>query len=141
MPYEELAWRYLAIQGPQDARYSHLLRSFMISRQEPLFQVLWEALFTQNEIGVPGPIYFNGTQQFLSAYSVDAPAAQCVMVSGHIVTPEGGFRVVNAHHLRISSAAHARPRQSGVALLLDCARPVATADDLLPGLRPLFDRF
>ncbi|NTW77493.1 MAG: hypothetical protein HGB33_06925, partial [Syntrophaceae bacterium] len=52
----------------------------------------------QREIGIPGPIYLNGTQQFLAAFSMDAPAEQRVVVSGHIVTPEGGFRVVNAYH-------------------------------------------
>ena len=138
-PYDELARYYLAVTGPGDPRYSHLLRAFMITNQSRLFQILWGALFTQNEADLNPTIYQNGCQRFLTAFSADAPVEQRVMVSGHIVTPDGGCEVVNDYHLRLSSAAHARPRTAGQYLLLDCAQPVKTAEDLLGSLHTVFD--
>ncbi|MBI5958109.1 MAG: metallophosphoesterase, partial [Chloroflexi bacterium] len=52
-PYHEDAEYYLAVQGPNDPRYPHLLRAFLISQQNKTFEVLWDALITQNEIGHP----------------------------------------------------------------------------------------
>jgi len=136
--YDEIAYHYLGIEGPDDPRYSHLLRAFLISRQSQEFEALWEALFTQNDYGLSKMVYQNGCQHFLAAISEDAPAEQQVIVSGHIAPRKNGYQVVNSSHLRIASAAHARPRESGVYLLLDCAQPVETADDLVDGLRYLF---
>lgn len=137
VPYPELAFRYLAAQGERDPRYPHLLRGFLISQQDRAFQTLWGALFTQNEAGLTGKAYDNVCRTFLDALSMDAPAPQRMMVSGHIPT-RGGHQVVNGYHLRVSTAAHANPPRAGEYLLLDCARrPVATVEDLLGGLRPL----
>lgn len=138
VPYEEMAFRDLAIRGRQDPRYPHLLRAFMIGRQSAEFRVLWNALFTQNEYGLTSQVYANGCAQFLRAFSTGAPAEQQVIASGHITTPNGQT-VVNPYHLRFSSAAHARPRTAGVYLLLDCAAPVEGAHQLVPHLRPLFE--
>ncbi len=136
--YDELAHYTLAIKGQDDPRYSHLLRALLISERDPRFKLLWDTLITQNEMGVTERVYVNGCQHFLRAFSVDAPAVQQVIVSGHIVTPGGGHKVVNRFHLRVSTAAHARPREAGEVLLLDCARPVDNALTLVNHLRPLF---
>ncbi len=138
VPYAELAFRYLAVQGQNDPRYPHLLRGAVISQQSRAFQALWSTLFTQNESGLRGEVYANACQAFLQALSTGAPAPQQVMVSGHIPT-RGGHQVVNPYHLRLSTAAHARPPHAGQYLLLDCARPVTSASDLLAGLRRLAD--
>lgn len=137
-PYDELARHYLAVEGPDDPRYPHLLRGFIISQQSREFAMLWDMLFTQNEFGLTPTAYLAGCQQFLSAFSAGAPTPQTVVVSGHIVTPRG-FALVNRYHLRVSSAAHARPREAGMALLLDCAAPVKSADELLPNLLSVFE--
>jgi hypothetical protein len=136
-PYDEVARQYLAIQGPNDPRYMHLLRAFMVGRMSREFQILWDTLFSMNERGLTSVIYQNACQQFLSAFSVGAPVPQQVMVSGHIAT-KGGHESINSCHLRLASAAHARPRESGEYLLFDCAKPVANVNELLPGLRPVF---
>lgn len=136
VPYAELAFRYLAAQGERDPRYPHLLRGFLINQRDQAFQALWGALFTQNDAGLTGKAYANVCQVFLDALSADAPAPQRIAVSGHIST-RGGHQVVNSYHLRVSTAAHAIPVRAGEYLLLDCARPVATVEDLLAGLRPL----
>jgi hypothetical protein len=137
-PYDEDAAHYLAIQGPGDPRYHHLLRAFLIAQQNKTFEVLWEALITQNEIGVPEFHYVQGCQRFLEAFSVGAPVTQRVIISGHMITPMGGFALVNRYHLRLSSATHARPREAGLYLLLDCARPARSVNDLLGGLGSVF---
>jgi len=47
-----MAAHYLAVEGPGDARYAHLLRAFLIQQQSRRFQLLWAALFTRNEQGI-----------------------------------------------------------------------------------------
>ncbi|WP_119066963.1 metallophosphoesterase [Aggregatilinea lenta] len=136
-PYERLAQHILAVSGPADPRFSHLLRGFIVGQRSRTFNMLWDLLFTRNEYGLNATAYLNGCQRFLEAFGTDAPAPQRVMVSGHIGT-RGGHSIINAHHLRLSSAAHAHPREAGEYLLLDCARPVESADALLAGLRPVF---
>ncbi|MEP0764136.1 MAG: metallophosphoesterase [Chloroflexota bacterium] len=137
-PYLDDARHYLAVSGPADPRYPHLLRASLIAEQSRPFAVLWDALFTQNELGLTEYGYVQVAQQFLEAFSAGAPAPQRVIVSGHIVTPLGGYMLVNRYHLRLSSAAHARPREAGHYLLLDCAKPVRAANELLPALGTVF---
>jgi len=136
--YGEEARYALAVGGPDDPRYSHLLRAYVIAQQSAPFRALWDALFTQNEWGMTERGYLDACTQFLHAFSEGAPAPQRVLVSGHLVTPLGGYMLVNRAHLRLSSAAHATPREAGACLLLDCAQPVRSATDLLPGLRSVF---
>jgi hypothetical protein len=138
-PYADDAEYLLAVEGPDDPRYAHLLRAFTISRQSREFHLLWDALFTMNEVGIAEMAYLQVCQQFLAAFSADAPAPQRVMVSGHLVTPTGGHALVNRFHLRLSSAAHARPCEAGHYLLLDCAQPVSAANELLACLGSVFD--
>ncbi len=137
--YDDDARHYLAVRGPDDPRYPHLLRGTLIAQQSREFAVLWDALFTQNELGLTEYSYVQQVREFLAAFSDGAPAPQQVIVSGHIVTPLGGYMLVNRYHLRLSSAAHARPREAGCYLLLDCARPVHAANELLPCLDTVFE--
>jgi len=136
VPYQELAFRYLAVQGERDPRYPHLLRGFLISQRDRAFRTLWDALFTQNERGLTAAAYLNACRAFLDALSADAPAPQHFAVSGHIPT-RGGHQVVNPLHLRVSTATHAQPPRAGSYLLLNCARPISGMDELVSGLRPL----
>lgn len=138
IPYEEMARHFLAVKGPHDRRYPHLLRAFLIGQQDAQFELLWNALFTQNEAGKAPAAYQRGCQRFLSAFSVDAPVEQTTVVSGHISTPEGGYTLVNKYHLRVASAAHAIPRDAGQFLLLDCTTPVRGALDLVKHLHDVF---
>ncbi len=137
-PYAEEARYCLGVTGPDDPRYAHLLRAFMISQQSKPFQLLWDALFTQNELGMVEWAYVQAAQDFLAAFSQGAPAPQRAIVSGHIITPLGGYNLVNRYHLRLSSATHARPREAGRYLLLDCAKPVNGANELLTSLGSVF---
>jgi hypothetical protein len=139
VPYDAMARKLLAVEGPHDPRYSHLLRASMFTHQSREFDILWQALFTQNEAGLIPSVYDDVCEEFLSAFSEDAPVEQRVMVSGHIPTPGGGHTLVSDWHLRIASAAHARPRSAGRYLLFDCAAPIETARDLLDSLRTLFN--
>ena len=136
--YADDARHFLAVSGPNDPRYPHLLRAVLIAAQSRPFAILWDALFAQNELGLTEYGYVQVVQQFLEAFSAGAPAPQRMIVSGHIVTPLGGYMLVNRYHLRLSSAAHARPREAGHYLLLDCAKPVRAANELLPALGTVF---
>ena len=138
LSYAELARHYLAVEGPDDPRYPHLLRAFMIGRQNTQFDLLWDLLFSNNEMGQSPAAYLTMCERFLSAFALSGPGEQRVIVSGHIATPNG-HEVVNRAHLRISSAAHAQPREAGQYLLFDCARPIRSTEELLDGLRSVFD--
>jgi hypothetical protein len=138
-PYVEDAEYFLAIRGTNDPRFAHLLRAFMISHQSPPFQMLWDTLFTMNEMGLTELVYLQLCQEFLAALSAGAPAEQRVILSGHIVTPLGGYVLVNRYHFRLSSATHARPREAGRYLLLDCAKPIRAANELIGRLGNVFE--
>ncbi len=137
MPYEMLARYYLGASGPDDPRYDYLSRSVMISQQSREFELLWDALFTRCEQGIPMPLYERLLQSFLDAFSEDAPAPQRFLVTGHIAV-KGGHRVVSPQHLRIASAAHAHPREAGEYLLLDMGTPISSMDALAQGLHSVF---
>ncbi len=136
--YEQDARHYLAVQGPQDPRYWHLLRSLSYNRNDPDFGLLWETFFTRNEQDSGGEgAYRETASRFLEVWSAGAPAPQKALVAGHIAV-HGGYHLVNPHHLRIASWAHAHPREAGVYLLLDCAAPVDSAADLISHLGSVF---
>ncbi|MEP7284356.1 MAG: metallophosphoesterase [Chloroflexota bacterium] len=137
MPYEVLARYYLAVSGPDDPRYDHLIRSFMLSKESKEFEVLWDALFTRCEQGVPLPLYKRLLATFLEIFSQGAPAPQRFLVTGHI-TVQGGHKVVTEEHLRIASAAHARPREAGAYLLIDFGKPVDSVETLVQSLVHMF---
>ncbi len=138
MPYEVLARYYLSVTGPDDPRYDHLIRSVMIGQQCPEFEMLWDVLFTRCEQGLPAPLYDRLLHAFLDAFSTAAPVPQRFLVTGHMVV-KGGHTVVTPNHLRIASAAHARPREAGEYLLLDCGQPIDSMAELEVALGSVFD--
>lgn len=136
--YESLAKKYLAVTGPEDPRYSHLMRALLISERDHRFGVLWDFLFTQNDRSLGATLYENICQKYLDSFGKDASQLQRVCVSGHIAVPEGGHQVVNERHFRLATAAHAKPRRAGEYLLMDCMKTVYSASELVSMTRRLF---
>ena len=135
--YFEQVQHYLAINDVKDARYHHLLRGQLLSQSEPEFMLLWDVLFTRNEQRGTIESYTFIVEKFLQGLSNVIGIPLNVIVAGHIGT-NGGHELIGYKHLRLSSFAHAHPRYSGEYLLLDCAKPVNMARDLLAHLRPVF---
>jgi hypothetical protein len=133
--YEAQAQDLLAVTGRDDPRYLHLLRSIIVTSLEPEWPLLWDFFFTQCETMVGARSYERSLDAFLESYSAPGKR-QRVLVTGHLPT-QGGFEIVARKQLRLSSWAHAEPRQAGSALLLDVRRPVTRAEDLVQWLRPL----
>lgn len=133
-PYDEQVRQLLAVSGPDDPRYNHLVRSMVVSNSNPLFDLLWSALFTRNEHEVGVEAYPAVVADFLRAVSVFAPVEQRVLVSGHIPVLDG-YEMIGTQQLRLASYTHARPQKAGRYLVLDTEQPVMKADDLVPLLR------
>jgi hypothetical protein len=129
MDYEVLARYYLAVEGQGDPRYDDLLRAFMISEHSREFEVLWGALFTRCEKELSPQLYARILAKFLETLSVGAPAPQRFLVTGHLDV-DGGHEWVTPTHLRIASAKHAHPRESGEYLLFDVGTPIESAEAL-----------
>lgn len=135
--YEEQARRFLAVSGPEDPRYNDLLRVLFLSGQNTDFDLLWNTLFSQNELD--NTSYTTTVKNFLNYVSKASPFEQRVLVAGHIGVKDG-YGQVGPQQLRLASYTHAFPKNAGRYLLLDCARPVHTAADLIADLRPVFDK-
>lgn len=134
--YDEDVVSKLAVSGPDDPRYHHLLRELVLDHDAD-FNLLWDAFYTLNERGMAEDVYRQVLAQFLLTWSEGAPTAQGVLISGHIAVL-GGYKIIDDRQLRIGSWSHANPKESGLYLLLDCARPVTGASDLLPCLASVF---
>jgi hypothetical protein len=132
-PYDSLVRHYLAVTGEDDPRYNHLLRQMALDKNGD-FKLLWDALFARNELDAGLVVYEKTCAAFLDGLSADY-AQQRVLVAGHIPPHENGYVLVGEHHLRLATYAHAQPPQRGQYLLLDCAKPVQRAADLVPQLR------
>ena len=137
-PYDELAAYYLGVSGMHDPRYDDLLRSMFVGQNDPAYDLLWEVLFSQNEIGMHLKGYNLIVKIFLHNISEVSRYPQRVLVAGHIAV-DGGYDLVGNQQLRLASYAHAEPKKSGRYLLLDCAKPVRKAADLVPALRSVFE--
>ncbi len=135
-PYDALAGYYLAVSDPDDPRYNDLLRGFLASSQLRFDQLLWPALFTrcEQEYGLADYAIF--LEAMLQELSVDFSPQQ-LLVAGHMTIP-GGHQIVAGRHLRLASAHHATPRETGRYLLFDAARPVERIEDLLKGLGSVY---
>lgn len=133
--YEALAEYYLAVSGPDDPRYDHLLRGFLATAA-PSFELLWSALFTRCEdnYGQIGyPVFLDA---LLKELSVDY-VAQEVLVSGHMRV-QGGHQIIAHRQLRLASGVHASPSEAGQYLIFDTSQPIQSVGDLLAGLRSLY---
>jgi Icc-related predicted phosphoesterase len=136
--YEEQAKRYLAVTGPDDPRYNDLLRVLFLSGQNTDFDLMWNTLFSQNELDVGESAYHRTLKNFLQYISEASPHEQRVLVAGHIGVKDG-FAEVGKQQLRLASYTHAFPKRSARYLLLNCETPVKTASDLVSGIRYVFE--
>lgn len=137
-PYDEQARALLAVSGRDDARYDDLLRGLVITNDNPLFDLLWSAVFTRNEQEVGLMEYKAAVADFLEGISTFCTHKQRVIVTGHIPV-EGGYAEVGKQQLRLASFAHASPRREGCYLVMDTRQPVDSARALVPLLRPTAD--
>ncbi len=133
--YRQMAQYHLAVTGPEDPRYLHLLRGLVISEGFREFRPVWNFFFTQCEGEVGRREYANLLPGFLQAFSTDRSELRA-LVTGHIVT-DGSYEVIARRHLRVSSFAHARPRSEGGYLLLDSGLSVDDAHDLTCCVYPM----
>jgi Calcineurin-like phosphoesterase len=136
--YAEQVKHYLAVAGPTDPRYNELLRVLFLSGQNTDFDLMWNTLFSQNELDVGESAYNKTLKNFLQYISEVSPHEQRVLVAGHISVKDG-FTEVGKQQLRIASCTHAFPRRSARYLMLDCEKPIHSSADLLPGLRHVFE--
>ncbi len=136
--YEEQAKRYLAVTRQDDPRYNDLLRVLFLSGQNTDFDLMWNTLFSQNELDVGESAYQRTLKNFLQYISEASPHEQRVLVAGHIGVKDG-FAEVGKQQLRLASYAHAFPKRSARYLLLNCETPVKTASDLVAGIRYVFE--
>lgn len=136
--YDRTARENLAVRGPNDPRYSDLLRGVLVAQDNPGFDLLWNSLFTYNERENTLDVYELIVTRFLENISDLSPYPQRLLVAGHIMA-EGGFTPVGTKQLRLASYTHSRPRKEGRYLLLDCERPVQTLQELNVGLRKVMD--
>lgn len=136
LPYDDQARRFLAVSGPSDPRYNDLLRMLFLTGQNTDFDLMWNTLFSQNEMD--GNTSYIGTiRGFLSYVSRASQHEQRVLVAGHIGV-KNGFGLVGTQQLRLASYTHAYPKRAGRYLLLDCSKPIKTASDLILSIQPVF---
>jgi hypothetical protein len=136
--YEDQAKRYLAVSGADDPRYNELLRVLFLSGQNTDFDLMWNTLFSQNELDVGEPIYLKTVKNFLQYFSEASSHEQRVLVAGHISVKDG-YAEVGKQQLRLASYTHAFPKRSARYLLLDCDASIKTASDLVPHLHFVFE--
>lgn len=134
--YDEQVKRFLAVSGPGDSRYNDLLRVLFLSGQNTDFDLMWSTLFSQNELG-DNKSYPATIKNFLNYVSRVSTWEQRVLVAGHIAVKDG-YGQVGPQQLRLASYTHAFPKTTGRYLMLDCAKPVKTVSDLVPGIRRVF---
>ncbi len=134
--YNELARTFFAVSGLDDPRYDNFLIGTIAGTDNPQFDLLWSAMFTRNEheYGEHGyNIILNAMLQALSADYYP----QAVLISGHIDC-QGGHHIINNKQLRLASAKHAHPRESGLYLIFDMGGDIQSVENLLPNLYSVF---
>jgi hypothetical protein len=136
--YDEQAKHYLAVSGASDPRYNELLRVLFLSGQNTDFDLMWNTLFSQNELDVGESAYLKTLKNFLSYFSTVSKTELRVLVSGHISVKDG-YAEIGKQQLRMASCTHAFPRKSARYLILDCEKTINSSEDLLPGLRYVFE--
>ncbi|MBI5670441.1 MAG: metallophosphoesterase [Chloroflexi bacterium] len=139
LSYEEQAKRYLAVTGPDDPRYNDLLRVLFLTGQNTDFDLMWNTLFSQNELEVGETTYQRTVRNFLQAISEVSPNEQRVLTTGHIGVKDG-FLEVGKQQLRFASYTHAFPKRAARYLMLDCEAAVKATTDLIPHLKFVFDQ-
>ncbi len=135
--YATKAIYYHALDDEYDPRFTDLLRAELLSQSNQDYRLLWDVLFTTNEQGWHVAGYSLIVEAFLQHISALSSYEQRVIVAGHIEAA-GGYQAIGTQQLRLASFAHSKPRHEGRFLLLDCAKSVQTAADLIPHLRKTF---
>lgn len=139
LSYDEQARRYLAVTGPDDPRYNDLLRVLFLTGQNTDFDLMWNTLFSQNELEAGDSAYQRTVRTFLQVVSDASPCEQRVLTTGHIGVKDG-YLEVGKQQLRFASYTHAFPKRSARYLLLDCEAAVKTTSDLVGCLKFVFDQ-
>lgn len=134
--YDKLVRAYFAVSSPDDPRYDNYVIGTVAANSHPDFDLLWEAMFSRNELQYGERMYLPMLEKLLGALSADYEV-QNVLVTGHIDC-EGGYTLVDEQQLRLASAKHAQPREAGLYLLFDAGGQMETAVELLPGLDSVF---
>ena len=134
--YNEMARKYLAVEGLDDPRYNDFLIGSIASNGSPEFDLLWSAMFTKNEQAYGDHGYSLILNSMLQTMSINYHP-QMVLLSGHIDC-QGGYTMINNQQLRMASAKHAQPREAGLYLLFDMEKSVETAVELTPNLHSVF---
>jgi hypothetical protein len=133
--YDALARHYVAVTGAHDPRYNDLLRGFFAAADVD-FCCVRSALFTKCERECGTAEYATMLATMLRHLSAEY-APQRVLVAGHMTVPNG-YEVIAGRHLRLASGCHATPREAGLYLVFDAARPIQEIEDLLPGLHSVY---
>lgn len=136
--YDEQVRHYLAVGGSDDPRYNELLRVLFLSGQNTDFDLMWNTLFSQNELDIGESAYLKILKNFLQYFSDAGSMEQRVVVAGHISVKDG-FAEIGRQQLRFASCTHAFPRRSARYLIMDCAKQVNAASELVSGLRFVFE--
>ncbi|MCA9960322.1 MAG: metallophosphoesterase family protein [Chloroflexota bacterium] len=134
--YDDMVRKYFAVTGPDDPRYDHFLIGAVSTTSHPDFQLLWEMLFTRNEYQYGEDAYGIVLNSMLQALSTNYQP-QRVLVAGHIDC-RGGYKIVSQYQLRMASAKHAIPRNSGLYLLFNAEKEIKAAQELVFGLNSVF---
>ena len=129
-PYEGQARELLAVSGQSDPRYYDLLRGFVISNNYPEFDLLWAALFSQNEREGNLKSYSAIVELFLQRVSEMSEYPLRVLVAGHIGVQDG-YAEIGSYQLRLASYTHAKPVGKARFLVFDTEMPVKRARDLV----------
>lgn len=133
--YDQFVHDNFAITNPSDPRYDAPLIGSAALNRHPDMSLLWQALFTRNE-NQHGRSYPTYQKELLHALS-DNFYHQHMLVTGHIDC-QGGHTLVNKQQLRLASAKHAHPRESGQFLLFNVGEKMDSAEALLPKLDTVF---
>ena len=133
--YDALARHYLAVADTHDLRYNDLLRGFMATTSTD-FQYMYSAIFTKCEQEFGTSDYTRILSTLLQHLSVGYVPQQ-VLVAGHMTT-QGGHQIIAKKHLRLASGSHAIPREAGLYLVFDTARPIVKAADLRTNLHTVY---
>ncbi len=135
--YRQYVADHFAVTDPDHPRFLAGMRGQLVGKMSQDFRLLWDMLFATNEIGSSLDVYRVFVAHFLEIMSALSPFALNWLVSGHIGVT-GGHAWIGDQKLRLASSAHARPREAGQYLLLDCAAPLPSRAAMEAGLRSTF---
>lgn len=136
--YDYLVSENFAVTGPTDPRYYDYVISQFAMASGSDFDVLWDALFNNNEQEYGNSAYTTHVTALLQQLSTGY-TPQRVCVTGHLRCRGGYHIVAKEQQLRIASGIHAKPYTSARYVLFDAGKSVKNARDLITGIGSLFD--